>query len=81
MGETCESAVSKLLQEDISSLREVLAEILLRTGYIENTVAKLRHRSPAIRKQAAAILALIQTKEAFKGVILAARDPDSEVRG
>ena len=80
MGETCEPAVVALLQEDITSLRETLSEVLLRTGYIETTVSKLRHRKPEIRKEAAAILALIQTKEAFKGMVLAARDPDSEVR-
>ncbi len=80
MGEECEAAVKSVLQEEISSLREILAEILLKTGYIETTVAKLRHRNPDVRKQAAAVLALIQTREAFKGIVLAARDPDSEVR-
>jgi HEAT repeat protein len=80
MGESCEAAVTSLLKEEIASLREILAEILLKTGYIENTVSKLRNRKPEVRKYAASILALIQTKEAFKGMVLAARDPDSEVR-
>jgi HEAT repeat protein len=80
MGEDCEEAVTDLLREEISSLREFIAEILLRTGYIESTVAKLRHRNPEVRKEAASILALIETKEAFKGIVLAARDPDSTVR-
>ncbi|MDC7228043.1 MAG: HEAT repeat domain-containing protein [Spirochaetales bacterium] len=80
MGEDSEPAVTALLKEDISSLRETLSEVLLSTGYIETTVLKLRHRSPETRKQAAALLALMQTKEAFKGMVLAARDPDSEVR-
>jgi HEAT repeat protein len=80
MGENCEEGVTSLLKEDISSMREILSEILLKTGYIESTVAKLRHRKPETRKQAAAVLALIQTKEAFKGIILAARDPNAEVR-
>ena len=80
MGESCEEAVTALLREEIASLRETLAEILLKTGYIETTVAKLRHRKPEIRKYAASILALIQTMEAFKGMVLAARDPDPEVR-
>ncbi|HAK46466.1 MAG TPA: hypothetical protein DCO79_11180 [Spirochaeta sp.] len=80
MGEAGEPAIITLLQEEISSLRETLSEILLKTGYIETTVTKLRHRNPDIRKRAAAILALMQTKESFKGMVLAARDPDSEVR-
>ena len=80
MGEDSEAPVSELLREDISSLRETLADILLKTGFIEATVAKLRHRRPEIRKNAASILAMIRTKEAFKGMVLAARDPDSEVR-
>ena len=80
MGEHCERAVRQLLRDDIASLREILAEILLRTGFIESTVLKLRHKKPVIRKEAAALLALIHTKEAFKGVVLAARDPDPDVR-
>ena len=80
MGESCEPAVTSLLSEDISSLREVLAEILHKTGFIDMTIRKLRHRKPAVRKNAAALLALLQTKEAFKGIVLAARDPDQEVR-
>ena len=80
MGEDCEPAVISLVEEDIASLHETLSEILLKTGYIEATVAKLRHRKPEIRKEAAAVLAMIQTKESFKGMVLAARDPDAEVR-
>ena len=80
MGESVEPAVTEILQEDISSLRELLSEILLKTGFIEATVRKLRHRRPDVRKKAAALLSLIQTKEAFKGIVLASRDPDSDVR-
>ncbi len=80
MGEDCEDAVTGLLKEETESLRMVLSEILFKMGYIENTVTRLRHRKPEVRKKAAAVLALIQTKDAFKGMLLAARDPDSEVR-
>jgi HEAT repeat protein len=80
MGESIEPAITDLLSEDISSLKELLSEILLKTGFIETTVKKLSHRKPEIRKEAAALLALIQTRESFKGIVLAARDPDSEVR-
>ncbi len=80
MGESSESAIIELLSEEIASLRDILSEILLKTGYVESTVRKLRHRMPEKRKEAAATLALMQTKEAFKGMVLAARDPDSDVR-
>lgn len=80
MGESIEPAVIELLDEDISSLTEILSEILHKTGFIEATVRHLRHRSPLVRKNAAAVLARINTKEAFKGVVLAARDPDQDVR-
>jgi len=80
MGESIEPAVTALLGEDISSLREILSEILHKTGFVETTVRKLRHRKPIVRKDAAAVLAMIHTKEAFKGIVLAARDPDQDVR-
>ena len=80
MGESAEPAIIELLKEDISSLRDLLAEILLKTGFIEATVRKLRHRKPDIRKNAAALLSMIQTREAFKGIVLASRDPDADVR-
>jgi HEAT repeat protein len=80
MGESIEPAVTALLNEDITSLRTILSEILHKTGFIDATVRKLRHRKPIVRKDAASILAMINTKEAFKGIILAARDPDQDVR-
>ncbi len=80
MGESIEPAVKELLHDDISSLKDILSDILHKTGFIEATVRKLRHRNPLIRKDAAAVLAMIDTKEAFKGIVLAARDPDQDVR-
>ncbi|MBI9107705.1 MAG: HEAT repeat domain-containing protein [Spirochaetales bacterium] len=80
MGKSIEPAVITLLSEDISSLREIIAEILHKTGFIETTVRKLRHRNSLVRKNAATVLSMIQTREAFKGIVLAARDPDQDVR-
>ncbi len=80
MGEAGEEALVALLREDIASLKSFLADILTRTGYVEVLVRSLGHRKPEIRREAAGILAEIGTEPAYRGVVLAARDPDREVR-
>jgi HEAT repeat protein len=80
IGEDGEDAMESLLREDIASLRSYLNEILENTGYVENVIRKLNHRDPAIRRQAAHTLSLVGTKAAFRGIVLAARDPDEDVR-
>ncbi|MDC7125667.1 MAG: HEAT repeat domain-containing protein [Spirochaetales bacterium] len=80
MGSSCETAIVNLLKEQNPTIKDSLAEILLKIGYIDALIVKLRHRKPAKRKKAAFILALIHTKESFKGMLLASRDPNSEVR-
>jgi HEAT repeat protein len=80
MGFAGEKAIRELLTEGIESLQPYLAEILEATGYIEHLIRKLGHRRPDIRKDAASILAKLHTTAAFRGIVLAARDPDKEVR-
>jgi HEAT repeat protein len=80
MGQSGEEVMRELLEEDIASLRTYLNEILESTGYVESIIRKLNHRDPAVRRQAAETLSLIGTKAAFRGIVLAARDPDEEVR-
>ncbi len=80
MGSSIEPEIVSILKENITSLHGVLADILLKTGYIDTTMKKLLHRNPDVRKDAAAVLSLIKTKEAFKGIVLASRDPDQNVR-
>ncbi len=80
MGEEGEETMRELLKEDIASLRSYLNEILESTGYVEHVIRRLNHRDPAVRRQAARTLSLIGTKAAFRGIVLAARDPDEEVR-
>lgn len=80
MGSEGEAAMVELLKEDIPSLREHITGILEKTGYVESTIRKLTHRSSEVRRDAATILSLIGTASAFRGIVLAARDPDSEVR-
>jgi len=75
-----EKSLEELLQEDIPSLKPFIAEILDSTGYVESRIRNLSHRSPAVRKESAEMLALVGTKSAFRGIVLAARDPDEEVR-
>ena len=80
MGEAGEEALVGLLREDIVSLKPFLADILTRTGFVEILIRKLSHRKPQIRREAAELLAQIATVSAYRGIVLAARDPDREVR-
>jgi HEAT repeat protein len=80
MGESGEEALKKLLAEDIASLKESITEILETTGYVEHVIRKLSHRDPRIRRSAAGFLSMLGTKSAFRGIVLAARDPDQDVR-
>ncbi len=80
MGESGEEALKKLLSEDIASLKDSITEILETTGYVEHVIRKLSHRDPKIRRSAADFLSILGTKSAFRGIVLAARDPDQDVR-
>ncbi len=80
MGASGEEALKKLLAEDITSLKESISVILEETGYVEHVIRKLSHRDPGIRRAAAGFLSMIGTKSAFRGIVLASRDPDNEVR-
>ncbi len=80
MGAHSEEAITGLMAEDIPSLREYLNEILEATGYVESRIRMLNHRDPKVRRGAAEFLARVGTASAFRGLVLAARDPDEEVR-
>lgn len=80
MGESGESAVRQVLDEEIAGLRATLAEILETTGYVESRIRLLNHRDPRVRRDAADFLALVGSEAAFRGIVLAARDPDPDVR-
>lgn len=80
MGESGEKALKELLAEDIASLKDSITNILETTGYVEHVIRKLSHRDPRIRRSAADFLSMVGTKSAFRGIVLAARDPDQEVR-
>ncbi len=78
--EAGEPAILEVLREDIASLKPFVAEILEATGHVEYKIRKLSHRDPAVRRDSAEFLSLVGTKSAFRGMVLAARDPDDEVR-
>ncbi len=80
MGEHSEEAIREVLEEDIPSLRPFLNEILESTGYVESRIRMLNHRDPKVRRDAADFLSSVGTASAFRGIVLAARDPDEEVR-
>ncbi len=75
-----EPALIKLIQEDIPSLLPLVYDILEETGWVESIIRKLAHKSPEERREAASLLAKIGTRAAFRGIVLAARDPDEDVR-
>ncbi len=57
-----------------------MADILTRTGFVEILIRKLGHRKPQVRRESARLLADIATDVAYRGIVLAARDPDKDVR-
>jgi HEAT repeat protein len=80
MGEDAEKPLLELLAEKISSLTPHITSVLEASGYVEHTIRKLNHRSPEVRRGAAETLSLIGTASAFRGIVMASRDPDQEVR-
>ncbi len=80
MGTAGEETIEALLEEDIASLREQICQILEESGYVEHKVRLLSHRDPRVRKNAARFLSLLGTEAAFRGIVLAARDPEEDVR-
>jgi len=80
MGYDGEEIMVKLLKEDIPSLHRYIAEVLESSGFVESNIRKLKNRDPKIRKDAADFLSSVRTRAAFRGIVLAARDPNSEVR-
>ncbi len=80
MKEDGEAILMELLREDISALKPFICRVLENTGYIESQIRILKHRDPAKRRKAASELSFIGTESAFRGIVLAARDSDEDVR-
>jgi len=80
MKEVGEEILISLLREDITALKPFICQVLENTGFIESQIRMLKHRDPSKRRIAASELSFIGTESAFRGIVLAARDSDEEVR-
>jgi HEAT repeat protein len=80
IGPLGEETLLGLLAEENAALRPHLERVLELTGLVETSIRKLSHRDPAVRREAAAVLARTGTVSAFRGIVTAARDPDPDVR-
>lgn len=80
MGEAGEEMMISLLKEDIAALKPHICQVLEATGFIESQIRFLKHRDPKVRRIAADELSYIGTSSAFRGIVLAARDSNKEVR-
>ena len=69
-----------LLESELTSMKTYAGSILDSTGGTEEEIKKLKHRYPDVRREAARALSLIGTIKAFRGLVIASRDPDREVR-
>ncbi|GAB1454881.1 hypothetical protein MASR2M48_01810 [Spirochaetota bacterium] len=80
MGKRGEEALVELLREEIASIKPFIVEALESLGYVEARIRELTHRDREVRREAATALALVGSRAAYRGIVLAARDPDPEVR-
>ncbi|MDR1626543.1 MAG: HEAT repeat domain-containing protein [Spirochaetia bacterium] len=79
-GEKAEPRILEILKDEIPSIKPYLARILEETGYVDQAIRRLSHRDVETRREAARWLSLLDTLPAFRGLVLAAKDPDQEVR-
>ncbi|MDA3941442.1 MAG: HEAT repeat domain-containing protein, partial [Spirochaetia bacterium] len=80
MGKKAETIVETLLFNDNKILHKLAVKILEDSGIVDLRIRELTHRNPEIRRHAAKFLLKTGTLKAFRGIILAAKDPDMEVR-
>ena len=79
-GRKAEPYISEILKDEVASLKPYLVTILEETGYVDEQKRRLSNRYAAVRREAAQMLSLLDTLPAFRGLVLAAKDPDQEVR-
>ncbi|MDR2731223.1 MAG: HEAT repeat domain-containing protein [Treponema sp.] len=79
-GAKTEPYILEILKDEVASLRPFLIKILEETGYIDKAKRRLSNRNVETRREAAQMLSLLDTLPAFRGLVLAAKDPDQEVR-
>jgi HEAT repeat protein len=80
MGKKAEPWILEILKDEVASIKPYLVKILEETGFVEETKRHLVNRNAEVRREAALMLSLMDTLAAFRGLVLAAKDPDQEVR-
>ena len=80
MGDKAEIIIEKLLYSENKILHKQAVSILDDSGIIDLRIRQLAHRDLKIRRKAAQFLMKAGTKKSFRGIILAAKDPDQEIR-
>jgi len=80
MGDKAESIIESLLFKDNKILHKHAVRILDDSGIIDLRIRQLAHRDPKVRRKSAEFLMKTGTLKAFRGIIMAAKDPDYEVR-
>jgi HEAT repeat protein len=79
-GKEAEPHILEVLKDEVASLKPYLVKILEETGYVDRVKRRLSDRNAEVRREAAQTLSLLDTLPAFRGLVLAAKDPDQEVR-
>ncbi|MDR2923106.1 MAG: HEAT repeat domain-containing protein [Treponema sp.] len=79
-GNETEPIILEILKEEVRSLKPYLVKILEETGYVEEAKRRLSNRDVEVRREAATMLSLLDTLPAFRGLVMAAKDPDKDVR-
>jgi len=79
-GKKAEPGILEILRDEVVSLKPYLVKILEETGYVDTAIRRLSHRKAEVRREAAQQLSLLDTLPAFRGLVMAAKDPDLEVR-
>ncbi|MDR2951664.1 MAG: HEAT repeat domain-containing protein, partial [Treponema sp.] len=75
-----EPAILEILKEEVASFKPYLVKVLEETGYVDEAKRRLSNRDVEVRREAAKLLSLLDTLPAFRGLVMAAKDPDQEVR-
>jgi len=79
-GKKAEPSILEILKDEVASFKPYLVKILEETGYVDEAKRQLSNRNVEVRREAAALLSLLDTLPAFRGLVMAAKDPDQEVR-
>ncbi len=80
MGDQGGDILTALLEEDIASLKPFISTVLEEVGFVDRAIRRLKDRNASVRKEAAGFLSKVGTEAAFRGIVMAARDPEEDVR-